>query len=90
MTAIDAGGIDLSALPQRERLARLEQWKGDHESRCEERYASIQKTLDKLVWGAFSAAVGLLAWAGVQLWDAQQARLAALEHPQPLPAATRP
>lgn len=52
-----------------ERIATLEEWKNQHEQRCEERQTTILSRLNRIEVAAWSVAIGLLAWAGSQLWQ---------------------
>lgn len=77
--------------PQGERLSALEQRLTDHEARCEERLVEIRttaastlKSIDGLKNRLWAIILSLLAWAMVQVWAANQARIATLEKVAPV------
>ena len=72
------------------RVSSLEDWRTQHDKRDDDRLGAITRKLDRLETGAWGLVIALLAWAGVQLWDGQQLRLAALEHPPAAAAAVTP
>src|SRR5262249_32007313 len=71
-----------------EKVAEHGEWISNHEKRCEERYAGIQRSIQSiegvlraLVKGAFGLLLAILGWLLVQLYNGNQARLAALDPP---------
>jgi hypothetical protein len=80
-----------------ERLAAVEQRIADHEARCEERLAEIRasanstlKAVEGLKSRFWAIVLSLLAWALVQLWSADQGRIARLESLAPARAELKP
>lgn len=73
----------MSGRSDSERLSVLEQRFTDHESRCEERLSEIRtsaaetlKAVEALKNRGLAIVLSLLAWALVQLWSANEARIA--------------
>jgi hypothetical protein len=82
---------------QTERLAAVEQRLSDHEARCEERLGEIKtsagntlKAVEGLKSRFWAIVLSLLAWALVQLWAADQARITRLEAVAPANADLKP
>lgn len=79
-----------------ERVGIVEQRMNDHETRCEERMKSINATanntlqaVESLKTRAWGIAAAMLAWALVQVWSQNDARVKQLEAPHSPPAAVR-
>lgn len=51
-----------------ERMASVEQWKTDHERRCDERQAALGREIGRLTKGAWSLLIAIAAWALVQVY----------------------
>lgn len=70
------------------RLARVEEWSRGHEERCEDRQRSMGReigelkvSLGGLTKGAWGVALGLCAWALVQLYGKLDAQAQAAPAP---------
>lgn len=84
-----------------DRVTAIEEWRDNHDARCEERQQGIQASLAELkrtlnlqgkaAWGVV---VALLAWAMLNVWTSRDqsmaARISALERPPAVSVAVGP
>ncbi len=79
-----------------ERMAKVESWVDGHEKLCAERYGKIEGSIVDLKgmirWasrGVWAAALSLMAWMAVQLYDGHRQDLRELRAAQAEAAAPR-
>lgn len=66
-----------------ERMAVMEQWKVDHETRCDDRQAALGREIGRLTKGAWGLLIAIAGWALVQVYGYTKADTA---HAAPIEA----